>query len=505
METKRPWRMSSRAPCAAETGPCFSSSQCVLPFRSLPTLSLPRSDNDEDYDASKDADDDDDDDGAADVEPEDDDGEAEEDEEDGDEDEEGGRARKRRRTGADGKAAKKGGKKAKAKAKPKSKAQGQQRSPVRPGARGVVQRFKARSRRPMEMAEQLKDNRVGVFQRGDLGVVVRRLPTAPTHLHPAPTTTHLCMPTSLIAPPHLHPQQGCSQVPDMLNRGEPQTVHEAARSALQLKAIPSSLPCRERELEDIERHLSHFVRKGSGALYVAGVPGTGKTASVKEVMRRVERRIISGDLPKVQYAEINGFRLQSPKHVYSAILEAREKSMRKDAHCTSHCRRVGVSQAGERCCFVELTGPTRCRLSRPPRARSKSRARWRRRPRRWRSSTSASRRPRRARGEGRTAHLPPSPPHTHQHRSSVAAFPFPRAQHRVNTPSNARSRPAGVHDADAAVRGRDRRPHEAPQERDLVHALQLGHRVEQPRGAFPSSRSPVAGAARAGKVAPPSR
>lgn len=51
------------------------------------------------------------------------------------------------------------------------------------------------------------------------------------------------------------------------------------------------------------------------------------------------------------------------------------------------------------------------------------------------------------------------------------------------TPPLHPSVPAGVHAADAALRGRDRRAHEAPEAGGPLHALQLGHRGQLPRGA----------------------
>ena len=68
--------------------------------------------------------------------------------------------------------------------------------------------------------------------------------------------------------------------------------------------------------------MRQLVRRGSGSVYISGLPGTGKTATVKEVMRRVRRDIAAGALPRVSYCELNGLRLQSPRHAYSHILEA---------------------------------------------------------------------------------------------------------------------------------------------------------------------------------------
>lgn len=56
-------------------------------------------------------------------------------------------------------------------------------------------------------------------------------------------------------------------------------------------------------------------------LYIAGVPGTGKTASVMEVMRDLQADASAGKLPTFQFAEINALRLPSAQHVYSRLVE----------------------------------------------------------------------------------------------------------------------------------------------------------------------------------------
>lgn len=47
-----------------------------------------------------------------------------------------------------------------------------------------------------------------------------------------------------------------------------------------------------------------------------GVPGTGKTATVREVMRGLRARADAGQLPRFRLVEVNALRLPSPQHVY---------------------------------------------------------------------------------------------------------------------------------------------------------------------------------------------
>ncbi len=100
---------------------------------------------------------------------------------------------------------------------------------------------------------------------------------------------------------------------------------ELARSALALATVPRSLPCREAERARVAAFVESAVcdeETGSGrCLYVSGIPGTGKTATVLDVMKSLRRRAAAGEFPRFRFAEINGLRLPSPAHVYSRLLE----------------------------------------------------------------------------------------------------------------------------------------------------------------------------------------
>lgn len=56
---------------------------------------------------------------------------------------------------------------------------------------------------------------------------------------------------------------------------------------------------------------------------MSGVPGTGKTATVRQVVAELRGRVREGDLPKFAFVEINSLRLASPKHVYTHLHEVR--------------------------------------------------------------------------------------------------------------------------------------------------------------------------------------
>jgi origin recognition complex subunit 1 len=54
-------------------------------------------------------------------------------------------------------------------------------------------------------------------------------------------------------------------------------------------------------------------------MYVSGVPGTGKTATVTEVIRALKRSAADEDIPEFEYVDINGMRLTEPRQAYVHI------------------------------------------------------------------------------------------------------------------------------------------------------------------------------------------
>ena len=56
-------------------------------------------------------------------------------------------------------------------------------------------------------------------------------------------------------------------------------------------------------------------------MYISGVPGTGKTATVLEVSRLLQEAAAAGDIPPFKFIEINGLRLTEPRQAYVSILK----------------------------------------------------------------------------------------------------------------------------------------------------------------------------------------
>ncbi|XP_056637129.1 origin recognition complex subunit 1 [Diorhabda sublineata] len=92
-----------------------------------------------------------------------------------------------------------------------------------------------------------------------------------------------------------------------------------ARAQLHVSFVPDSLPCREKEYCDIYNFLEGKLLDGcGGCMYISGVPGTGKTATVTSVINHLQniKRI-----PKFNFININGMRLTEPKQSYVEILK----------------------------------------------------------------------------------------------------------------------------------------------------------------------------------------
>lgn len=81
-----------------------------------------------------------------------------------------------------------------------------------------------------------------------------------------------------------------------------------------------SLPCRDAEKERVRQFLLHAIVQrdaGDRCLYVSGMPGTGKTATIREVMRELAQR--KADMPAFEALEINGMSVPDPNMVYSEL------------------------------------------------------------------------------------------------------------------------------------------------------------------------------------------
>uniref|UniRef100_A0A8B9KPN7 Origin recognition complex subunit 1 n=1 Tax=Astyanax mexicanus TaxID=7994 RepID=A0A8B9KPN7_ASTMX len=93
-------------------------------------------------------------------------------------------------------------------------------------------------------------------------------------------------------------------------------------SELHVSSVPESLPCREQEFQDIYNFVESKVMDGTGGcMYISGVPGTGKTATVHEVIRSLQQAAEQDEIPHFNFIEINGMKMTDPHQAYVQILQ----------------------------------------------------------------------------------------------------------------------------------------------------------------------------------------
>ncbi|KAI8811673.1 P-loop containing nucleoside triphosphate hydrolase protein [Cladochytrium replicatum] len=109
------------------------------------------------------------------------------------------------------------------------------------------------------------------------------------------------------------------------------TEAETSRKRLHLSHVPQSFPCREDEIARIYSTLDKAINEGHGCcLYISGVPGTGKTATVHEVIRLLSEQAESGSLNPFNYVEINALKLSDPTHAYIELWKAINENRKRD-------------------------------------------------------------------------------------------------------------------------------------------------------------------------------
>lgn len=117
---------------------------------------------------------------------------------------------------------------------------------------------------------------------------------------------------------------GTKKIPEHV-RCHKQTELERAKATLLLASLPKSLPCRNKEMEEITTFIKGAICDDQclgRCLYIHGVPGTGKTMSVLAVMRNLRSEVDAGSIRPYCFVEINGLKLASPENIYRVIYEA---------------------------------------------------------------------------------------------------------------------------------------------------------------------------------------
>ncbi|KAK0733600.1 P-loop containing nucleoside triphosphate hydrolase protein [Lasiosphaeria miniovina] len=99
--------------------------------------------------------------------------------------------------------------------------------------------------------------------------------------------------------------------------------YQLARTQLHVASVPTSLPCREAEFSLVYSHLEAAITDGTGTcIYISGTPGTGKTATVREVVSHLDGAVRADELDDFIFVEINGMKITDPHQAYSLLWEA---------------------------------------------------------------------------------------------------------------------------------------------------------------------------------------
>uniref|UniRef100_A0A1B6LMD1 Origin recognition complex subunit 1 n=1 Tax=Graphocephala atropunctata TaxID=36148 RepID=A0A1B6LMD1_9HEMI len=98
---------------------------------------------------------------------------------------------------------------------------------------------------------------------------------------------------------------------------------DKTRKQLHISTIPKSLPCRDSEFAQVKSFLLRKIEHAAGGcMYISGVPGTGKTATVHAVIRTLQQEVSEEEIPQFDFVEVNGLRLTEPRQAYVRIYQA---------------------------------------------------------------------------------------------------------------------------------------------------------------------------------------
>ncbi|XP_025990968.1 origin recognition complex subunit 1 isoform X2 [Solenopsis invicta] len=89
-------------------------------------------------------------------------------------------------------------------------------------------------------------------------------------------------------------------------------------------AIVSSVVCNGLHTPKVRASLkqeSKLMDKSGGSIYINGVPGTGKTATVNEIVKCLKRSVEKDKLVYFDFVEINGMKLSEPRQAYVQIFK----------------------------------------------------------------------------------------------------------------------------------------------------------------------------------------
>lgn len=103
---------------------------------------------------------------------------------------------------------------------------------------------------------------------------------------------------------------------------QPGTPSQRARTLLHVSAVPAVLPCRDDAHATIYATIADSLERGQGTcLYVSGVPGTGKTATVRAVLAQLQAQMAAGEVAPFECVQLNCMKMSEPAQAYARLWE----------------------------------------------------------------------------------------------------------------------------------------------------------------------------------------
>lgn len=101
-----------------------------------------------------------------------------------------------------------------------------------------------------------------------------------------------------------------------------ENIYQKAKAVFRRTAIPSRLIGRGNERKQMmDFWKQHVLKNQPGCLYISGMPGTGKTAMLNEVMRLNEDDIMALRSHQVKTVFVNCMSVKEPKQIYQKLVE----------------------------------------------------------------------------------------------------------------------------------------------------------------------------------------
>lgn len=101
-----------------------------------------------------------------------------------------------------------------------------------------------------------------------------------------------------------------------------ENLYQRAKAVFRRTAIPSRLIGRGDERKQMmDFWKNHVLENQPGCLYISGMPGTGKTAMLTEVMRLIEDDVMALRTHKVNTVVVNCMSVREPKQIYTKLVE----------------------------------------------------------------------------------------------------------------------------------------------------------------------------------------